>query len=84
MYLFQQMQLPSATLISVLVLEQYTWILSAALEGRLTLLTALKFTPLDIVSKTTQRMQEWDVKVWKNGADLNGIFEMYNYLFFLQ
>ena len=57
-HLFQQMQLPFIILILVLALEQFTWILLAALEGRLTLLTALKHTLVDTVFKTTQRMQE--------------------------
>ena len=52
------MQLLSVILTLVLVLEQFTSILLAALAVRLTLLTALKHTLVDTVFKTTQRMQE--------------------------
>ena len=74
MYLFQQMQLPLVMPILVLAVAQYTCKLLAALEGRLTLLIVLKFTPVSVYRRT-QTMLEWDVKVWKvinlNGEVLN-------------
>ena len=58
------MQLLLVMPILELALEQFTCMLLAALAGRLTWLTAPNFTPIITVSKTTQQMQELDVKVW--------------------
>ena len=61
------MQSLSAELILVLVLAQSTWTMLAALAVRQDSLTALEAL-LSAVLVVTQRMQEYDVKVWKNGA----------------
>ena len=65
--LFQQMQLLSAEPILVLALVQSTWIMLAVLAVRQDSLTALEArqSPVSVV---TQKMLEYDVKVWKNGA----------------
>ena len=57
-HLYQQMQLPSVMPILVLVLEQSTSMLLAALEGRLTSLTAPKFAQIFTVCRATQKMLE--------------------------
>ena len=57
------MQLLLVMPILELALEQFTSTLLAALAGRLTSLTAPSFTLIVTVSKTTQQMQELDVKV---------------------
>ena len=57
-HLYQQMQLPSVMPILVLVLEQSTYMLLAALEGRLTSLTAPKFAQSFTVCRATQKMLE--------------------------
>ena len=61
--LFQQMQLLSVGPILVLVLVQSTWTMLAALAVKTTSLTALE--ALSAVHMATQRMQEYDVKVWR-------------------
>ena len=62
-----QMQYLSVELILVLALVQSTWTMLAVLVVRQDSLTALEArqSPVLVV---TQRMQEYDVKVWKNGA----------------
>ena len=62
----QQMQWLSAMLILVLELAQSTWTMLAALEVRPTLLPAPEAL-LSTVTEATQRMLEWDVKVWTTG-----------------
>ena len=61
------MQYLSIELILVLALVQSTWTMLAVLVVRQDSLTALEArqSPVLVV---TQRMQEYDVKVWKNGA----------------
>ena len=65
--LFQQMQLLSAEPILVLALVQSTWIMLAVLAVRQDSLTALEArqSPVLVV---IQKMLEYDVKVWRNGA----------------
>ena len=62
----QQMQLPLLTHILVLVSVQSTWMKLIALAMRPKLLTALEAL-LSTVDMTTEMMQEYDVKVWRNG-----------------
>ena len=50
--------------ILVLALGQSTWMMLAALAVRPTLLTALGAL-LSVVLVVTQKMQEYDVKVWR-------------------
>ena len=59
------MQYLSVELILVLALVQSTWTMLAVLVVRQDSLTALEArqSPVLVV---TQRMQEYDVKVWKN------------------
>ena len=58
MYLFQQMQLPSVMPILVLAVAQFICTVLAALEGRLTLLNALKLVLMSTVCNIMQRMLE--------------------------
>ena len=61
------MQYLSIELILVLALVQSTWTMLAVLVVRQDSLTALEARQ-SAVLVVTQRMQEYDVKVWKNGA----------------
>ena len=63
----QQMQSLSVELILVLALVQSTWTMLAVLVVRQDSLTALEALPSPVLV-VTQKMQEYDVKVWKNGA----------------
>jgi len=60
------MQLPSVMPILVLEVAQFICTMLAALEGRLTSLTALKLILMSTVCKAMQRMLELDVKVCRN------------------
>ena len=61
------MQYLSIELILVLALVQSTWTMLAVLVVRQDSLTALEALPSPVLV-VTQKMQEYDVKVWKNGA----------------
>ena len=63
----QQMQSLSVELILVLALVQSTWTMLAVLVVRQDSLTALEAL-LSAVLVVTRRMQEYDVKVWRNSA----------------
>ena len=63
--LFQQMQWPSVEPILVLAVVQSTWTMLAALAVRLDSLTVPEAL-LSTVDMATQRMLEYDAKVWRN------------------
>ena len=62
------MQLHLGALILVVVWVQSTWMTLAALAMRPNLLTVSK--TLSIVARATDRMLEYDVKVWRNDQAL--------------
>ena len=72
------MQYLSVELILVLALVQSTWTMLAVLVVRQDSLTALEArqSPVLVV---TQRMQEYDVKVWKKWSTDSVFFEYLNY-----
>ena len=65
----QQMQLPLVEPILVLALAQSTWMVLAAPVVKQDLSTALEAL-LSTVDMATQKMLEYDVKVWKDGIML--------------
>ena len=73
-YLCQQVPLPLVVPILVLVWVQSTWMKLVALDMRPNLLTALEALPFT-VGEVTERMLEYDVKVWRNGIATSVEFE---------
>ena len=61
-------------LILVVVWVQYTWMKLVALDMRTNLLTAPVAYQFN-VGEVTERMLEYDVKVWRNGIATSAEFE---------
>ena len=68
------MQLPLVVLILVVVWVQSTWMKLVALAMRTNLLTAPVAHQFN-VGEVTERMLEYDVKVWRNGIATSAEFE---------
>ena len=76
------MQLPSVMPILELEVEQFSWMMLAALAVRQISLTALEVL-LSTADMDTQKMLEWDAKVWKNGTVQLYLKDWYEYIIYM-
>ena len=76
------MQLRSVMPILELEMEQFSWMMLAALAVRQISLTALEVL-LSTVYMDMQKMLEYDVKVWKNGTVQLYLNDWYEYILYM-